>query len=352
MTKLNDYMPQGEITSRPDRWYDFLPQRASDAVAAFPGVRSYVDAVPGVKSLREWLGPMANEFGRGIEKRRDEEVPLPGQRGYLDNASPFTRDAINTVGMLATFLGPGAKTANLPALARAQRLEAAGVPREQIWRDEGWFKGADKKWRFELDDSKSSWGLPKPDDMKPSHGIDTTLSNGIRHDDLMRSYPGMADVQLLYQRVADPPPGTPFGMYSPEGPKIAVRAVPHGLADPKSTAMHEVQHDIQFREGFARGGTPKNASARIYNDFVNEINSLLPGRGIVMDATAAARVEAIKEQLRRVPMGDNTEAYRRLAGEVESRTVQKRLPLTAEQRRERPPWLDYDVPENMQIIRP
>jgi hypothetical protein len=40
-----------------------------------------------------------------------------------------------------------------------------------------------------------------------------------------------------------------------------------------------------------------------------------------------------------------------LAGEVEARAVQERRNLTAEQRRARPPWLDYDVPEASQIVR-
>ena len=39
------------------------------------------------------------------------------------------------------------------------------------------------------------------------------------------------------------------------------------------------------------------------------------------------------------------------SGEVEARTVQKRMDLNPEQRRARAPWLDYDVPENQQIGR-
>ncbi|WP_196301241.1 hypothetical protein, partial [Streptococcus pneumoniae] len=42
--------------------------------------------------------------------------------------------------------------------------------------------------------------------------------------------------------------------------------------------------------------------------------------------------------------------YRRLAGEAEARLVQKRMDLSPEERRARPPWLDYDVPEEQQIV--
>jgi len=43
--------------------------------------------------------------------------------------------------------------------------------------------------------------------------------------------------------------------------------------------------------------------------------------------------------------------YKRLAGEVEARAVQKRMDLTPQQRAERAPWLDYDVPIDQQIVR-
>ena len=45
------------------------------------------------------------------------------------------------------------------------------------------------------------------------------------------------------------------------------------------------------------------------------------------------------------------EGYRRLAGEGEARTTQKRIDMSADERRARYPWLDYDVPEEQQIIR-
>ena len=51
------------------------------------------------------------------------------------------------------FAGEGAQTADMQALAKAQQLEKTGTPERAIWSDTGWFRGADKKWRFEIDDS-------------------------------------------------------------------------------------------------------------------------------------------------------------------------------------------------------
>lgn len=44
-------------------------------------------------------------------------------------------------------------------------------------------------------------------------------------------------------------------------------------------------------------------------------------------------------------------AYMVHAGEVEARAVQKRMDMTPAERRARAPWLDYDVPEDQQIVR-
>lgn len=43
--------------------------------------------------------------------------------------------------------------------------------------------------------------------------------------------------------------------------------------------------------------------------------------------------------------------YKRLAGEVEARNVQKRMNMTPEERRATPPWETLDVPESELIYR-
>src|SRR5690606_18123298 len=111
-------------------------------------------------------------------------------------------------------------------------------------------------------------------------------------------------------------------------------AAPERVEDvsyPARVMMHEGQHAIQGEEGFARGGSPEEFAVR------------KPGRTI-LDDLMSPEVVSEAEQVRRHLM------YRRLAGEVESRTVEKRMRLTAEERAARPPWLDYDTPEEKQIL--
>ncbi len=202
----------------------------------------------------------------------------------------------NAVGI---FGGRLAKTADHAALARAEEMASRGVPREQIWNDTGWFKGVDGKWRFEIDDSgvgQGWWNVGN-------------LSGVMTHDALYDAYPRMKNIKVSRVRGVDALVNA--GTWEEARGLQRFLGTPgyieynRGITDKTgrvSTLMHEGQHAIQSIEGFS------------------------PGSAVSND-------------------------YHRVAGEVEARAVQKRLDLTPEQRRSRPPWLDYDVPEAQQIVR-
>lgn len=134
--------------------------------------------------------------------------------------------------------------------------------------------------------------------------------------------------------------------------------------DPRSTATHEMQHAVQDIEGFAEGGSPMDfaiAKARAF-DQIKQINDQLSHFAKKMDTEAdPVALDALKNQyqdamyqraqLQEMAQIDPTDAYRRLAGEAESRAVQKRLDYTPEQRRQVFPLDDYDVPLDEIIVR-
>lgn len=204
------------------------------------------------------------------------------------------------------FGGKLAKTADQAALTRAEEMTARGVPREQVWQDTGWFRGVDGKWRFEIDDSGANW----------RYGDDSAgpLSNKFSHRDLMKAYPDLTDARLSRDgRGGD---GAYIAPFAGKPETFAVG----GVDDTRRTLLHEIQHGLQSREDFAPGSSP-----------FTEV--MLERTGKITDGSYA---------------GDR---YQRSAGEVEARTVQKRMDLTADERRSRPPWEDYDVPEDQQIVR-
>jgi len=227
----------------------------------------------------------------------------------------------NAVGM---FGGKLAKTADTAALARAEDMAAKGLPREQIWSDTGWFQGKDGKWRFEIDDSGAA-----------ARGADTSrnLGDALNHPDLYAAYPGM-------ERVKFKPDYSGGGEYH-DG-NMFVR--PRITASPydTSTMLHEGQHRIQFLEDFPNGSSPEAEAVRARY-----------GNGIAADARLYLDLIKSRGDIR--IEGDEAasamSAYRRNAGEVEARAVEQRMGLTADERRARPPWQDYDVPESDQIVR-
>ena len=201
-------------------------------------------------------------------------------------------EGLEDVSMLGrySFGGQNARRADLEALDRAKEMERQGVAMETIFRETGWYTGADGKWRFEIDDSGmeySRWGDLNRSDraeyarfrelegkfidgsitmeeqnelhqlIDQGHGPGRAeeqqtlqLSDFVRHDELYQNYPQLRRAEL---RFADLPDGT-YGTYNTESNTITLD---NSLrSSPEDTLVHEIQHAIQTAEGFAGGSSP------------------------------------------------------------------------------------------------
>ena len=338
--------------------------------------------------LRAWKGEIAHEAM--IEEGRNVA-------GFAMTGGMAIPKPANSAGI---FGGRLAKTADHAALAKAETMAAEGAPRETIWKETGWFQGADKKWRFEIDDSGMRSVIAPRDWIKRDDGATMAPHLGaavakaaealtpeapirikrlFEHEALDRAYPygftasdqhpGIlgVPVKLIAERdsasvagavVTDGPNGTTLALHETLPPRPA-----------RTTTLHEMQHLTQDHEGFAAGGTssqfetlPPQAANEAY--ILNLMMQRLGGAdqfpaavdlfrqsighepGLV--ARSAARQMAPEDIYAAV---NPKAAYKLLAGEVEARAVEKRMDLSADQRRARPPWLDYDVAESQQIVR-
>ncbi len=149
--------------------------------------------------------------------------------------------------------GAGRPTA-LKAIEMAERMEARGVSPDKINASTRALietedprlglvhKGDDGMWRVELDDSKSR--------LRPIGPGQSKLGRELQHNDLYRAYPDMPSID--YRRV---PGGTSH--HKPGYPDSEIGV---GTASPRKRAstLHEVQHEGQMLEDFARGGSPKD----------------------------------------------------------------------------------------------
>lgn len=325
--------PGNPLVNTTDQWVNTTLRRAIRQAAeanadyiAIPSGDTVLSYNPGdTEGMRGFYDGIVPKNLRNLLQKIDRATPAPEKVSTLDSPSGKTglgkgftlialtdkvkQSVISEGQPMFAFAGEKAKTADLEALNAANDMESSGATRESIWHETGWFRGVDGRWRFEIDDSKSKLRVFGP----PM----SMLAVELTHDPLFDAYPELTDVEFNRDssRVNS-------GAFQPGGILPSTITVSNRAKDRRSTALHEAQHALQDFEGFAEGGTP--------DDFVYQNQPLF--------------------QYRR-SWENEVDAYRRLAGEVEARTVQKRMNYTADQREDRPPWLDYDVPEDQQIVR-
>ena len=263
-------------------------------------------------------------------------------------------------GALRMFAGRTAKTADTGMLKRAEEMLAQGASRDDVWRDTGWFKGVDGGMRFEIDDSAAALKRGTNElAMKKRKGI----SESLQHDDLYSAYPDVADLPFRpgYGDIREY-----RGQYWPGEGKIEIaQPVLRDRAMTKSTTLHELQHAVQEREGFAGGGNfgvayDMKASADQGIPSINQqIAELVRLRNAASgDAGEVARITSMidaaqqqKRSLSDMAIETPEAIYRRISGEVEARNVQARAGMTAAERRATAPWLTQDTPDERQIVR-
>jgi hypothetical protein len=283
-------------------------------------------------------------------------------------AAKLTAMAAPAIGGI--FIGRGAKTWDALSAQRAKMLADMGTDPRTIWQQTGTWKGPDGKWRQEIDDSVSrpgqtlySWG--EATDLKQGDTAVVRRQKALLHPPLSAAYPNTKNIAVNIK------PGREGGGYNVDYDTINVGASKDNFAANRSTMLHELQHGIQQREGFATGGSPSTMILALEkiadekrqkaqemfklssaNDPLDPLRIVKPGarkKGLQLEKEASeldskALMAYHSEQAK-------FNLYQRLAGEAEARAVQSRMNMTPEQRRATFPEESYDVPLNELIIR-
>lgn len=289
---------------------------------------------PSRASLRQLREDYA--AGRLTDEEFDSALDAIEEQETLEGRSAFDE-------LRYSFGGRNAARANMASLEQAQQMEEQQVDAETIRQLTGWFRGADDKWRFEIDDSgmrfepRGDLNFGDPDyqryrelrnrleaemldlggtplteaehaefselatrysDYYRRPGVrgdgslaSTRLSDYVQHDELFEQYPHLRDATLRFAELD----GGELGSYNRETNTVTLDTSLRGEAR-SDTLVHEIQHAIQAQEGFAGGSSPAYWG------------------------------------------GENArEMYRNTAGEIEARDAAARRRLTAEERRTTPP---------------
>jgi hypothetical protein len=328
-----------------------IPERlgAGANLLAYTDAGDMVEAADASRSL--WNDPSLANAARYATAGTALAIPFVGAKSAnllgdavssgADDISDFLRQEDGMFG------GIFARTADKDALAQAQEMTARGVSRDDVWRDTGWFRGVDGEWRFEINDR----GAYPFNDLSSGGAA---ASDYIAHDDLFAAYPDMRDT--YFSRL---PTMEARGHYVETDDLIRIN---HG--DNRSTALHELQHAVQAREGFARGGAPSRSEPEEVDwSSISPVLDRYRIEGAGMGETALDALDRMRAELMRAgaPFSEIgkldaerrrfSDMYRKIAGEVEARNVESRMNMTPNQRRATPPWATQDVPDDQQIIR-
>jgi hypothetical protein len=328
--------------------------RMAGLAAMFSPGQDVVDAQRAAQDLMDWQGPLDAAGDGSTLAAAFGSMLLPGgvssyRQGFDDLVDAGVR--AHKSGDLHIFAGPKAANADHAAKARAEALEAAGADRADILQDTGWFRGEDGMWRFEIDDREMKLNLPETERAYPA-------GRAIHHPAFFSAYPELAD--KLEIGIAEMDRARLRASFSPEGPggEGGIWVGDH-VVNPENHALHEMQHAVQAREGFALGSEPSRVKpgTREWPLFIDGIRRRVPNSVFaeigpeLVSGDPRRIVRAIHaHNLDDAAFAAEMEAYKRTPGEVEARNVQARHGMLPEQRREIPPWTTQDTASRDQVL--
>lgn len=371
----------------------------------------YTEGTPEQQAYNSLKDTLTAGIGGGIGSIGNALGKFYSLRELLTNGPRQSR------GVVSTFGGINAKTAKAEAFALAKTMKEAGHTDESILQATAKLGQPihtgfpDGMPRFEIDDSGAvlnqaeipdritrlelaniylqSKGVPAGRDIGSSSALvsdelkrdaysfaeresknmlapSSTMGRVLSHEKAFDAYPDISPRPV--SRGEDP---SMRGSYSPSTDSFELG---RGLINDapntqQSTALHELQHAIQQREGFAKGGSPSTLDPLRLKQQANAITAKIDALSKRIYATDAPQLSgrllaerddffvARQSLLKAARMAetDADQAYRYLAGEAEARLVQLRMGLTEAQRLAEPikhgSKYGFDVPEADQIVR-
>ena len=162
-------------------------------------------------------------------------------------------------------------TTRMDNLNIATGMRSAGVPADKIKLATGWeYNPADRKWRYEIDDSMMSFTDYVTDMLKVASEIETDLGSVLKNGDvLFNAYPSMKDMRVRIVKTGLSKSGLKGSLDLGNNTIILYQNAMSSYEDTFLTLLHEMQHAIQDIEGFTQGTSPEGASKARDLDITN-----------------------------------------------------------------------------------
>jgi site-specific DNA-cytosine methylase len=303
------------------------------------------------------------------------------ERGNAEDRQKVTMDAINSSDNIRFSLaGERGAAASDKAEERTFRMDNLSVAKDMeknkkkakaIKTATGWERGADGKWRYEMPDVV----LRDPKEWINKKTL--TLSDIVeKPNDLFKEYPELFDAYPELKNVKIQKGRAKMGgPYYDNTITLNLGYIREAIKSGwdtyyktstrllKRSLVHEIQHYIQEKEGFAQGGNSemivdKNAldaiaKLRAEKDAVaKEFYAMSPEEQQRKKYEINDRYNDLTKQIERLEKSSRIgyDGYKRLSGEVEARNVSARLNMTPEERRKSLAESTEDVARKDQIF--
>ncbi|WP_443963612.1 DNA cytosine methyltransferase [Prevotellamassilia timonensis] len=222
----------------------------------------------------------------------------------------------------------------LDNLGVAREMEAEKKDAKAIKMATGWERGADGKWRYEMPDAKIKETMDIDGHVVKRFDEDMLWNDGKLADvvdapELFKAYPQLKGTRIVTDAVTGDMPST--GDYNAKTNTITIHA--DELKYMNGILNHEVQHAIQKIEGFARGGSPAMVRSEIKKQMAEVTKQIRQLRAEGKEAEAKKLIKKNRGLYEASVGDDDFGSYKSLAGEVESRNVESRMGMSAEERR-------------------
>lgn len=263
------------------------------------------------------------------------------------------------------------RTFRMDNLSVAKDMEKNKKKAKAIKAATGWERGADGKWRYEMPDvvlrDPKEWVNKKT--LTLSDIVEKPNDLFKEYPELFDAYPELKDMKILKGRAKS------GGVFYNNAITLNLGDIREAIKydmdthyklannSLKKTLVHEIQHYIQDKEGFAQGGNSeiiidKNAldaiaKLRAEKDAVaKEFYAMSPEEQQRRKYEINNRYNDLTKQIERLEKSSRIgyDGYNRLSGEVEARNVSARLNMTPEERRKTLAESTEDVARKDQIF--
>lgn len=263
------------------------------------------------------------------------------------------------------------RTFRMDNLSVAKDMEKNKKKAKAIKAATGWERGADGKWRYEMPDvvlrDPKEWVNKKT--LTLSDIVEKPNDLFKEYPELFDAYPELKDMKILKGRAKS------GGVFYNNAITLNLGDIREAIKydmdthyklannSLKKTLVHEIQHYIQDKEGFAQGGNSemiidKNAldaiaKLRAEKDAVaKEFYAMSPEEQQRRKYEINKRYNDLTKQIERLEKSSRIgyDGYKRLSGEVEARNVSARLNMTPEERRKSLAESTEDVARKDQIF--